>query len=247
MVNNKTKGKPWYSKGLKNSNKRKVKLYRKQLKDPSENNVRDYKLFRNLYNKLIRKAEENFYLEHFEEIKKDIKATWKSINEFIGRSKGTKNGIPREFFNDGVRTEGWEAISEGFNKYFTTVGVKLQKLIPPSNRNFKEYLGKPSLDRFEFREIGCESLLKIIKKLKNKNSHGQDLLTNKMIKYCFPGIIKTIVYLVNLSLNFGTVPLPLKNSRVVPIFKEGARSEYGNYRPISLISSFGKLVEKIVS
>ena len=68
-----------------------------------------------------------------------------------------------------------------------------------------------------------------------------------MIKHCFPVIIDTVVFLINLSLSTGTVPLPLKNSRVVPIFKDGLRGEYGNYRPISLISSFGKLVEKIVS
>ena len=97
-----------------------------------------YKKYRNMYNKLVRKAEENHYLEHFEEIRKDIKATWKSINELIGRGKGNKNSIPKEFLNENRSFQGLEKISEGFNEYFTSVGDQLQKKIKPSNNKFNE-------------------------------------------------------------------------------------------------------------
>ena len=36
-------------------------------------------------------------------------------------------------------------------------------------------------------------------------------------------------------------------SRVIPVYKEGVKNDFGNYRPISLISAFGKLIEKIVA
>ena len=67
------------------------------------------------------------------------------------------------------------------------------------------------------------------------------------MKECFPLIINTITHLVNLSLLNGLVPIELKTSRTVPVFKEGIKSDFGNYRPISLISAFGKLLEKIVA
>ena len=53
--------------------------------------------------------------------------------------------------------------------------------------------------------------------------------------------------MVNLSLSTGIVSPPLRSSRVIPIYKEGDKNYFGNFRPISLISAFGKLIEKIVA
>ena len=39
----------------------------------------------------------------------------------------------------------------------------------------------------------------------------------------------------------------MKIAKIVPVFKDGDCHCYTNYRPISLISSFAKLLEKIVS
>jgi hypothetical protein len=51
----------------------------------------------------------------------------------------------------------------------------------------------------------------------------------------------------NLSLSQGVFPDKLKNSRVIPIFKAGDQLDVDNYRPISLLSSISKVLEKIVA
>ena len=53
--------KPWYSEGLKVSNKHKIRLYRKQLHNPSEYNVTNYRNYKNMYNKLLRRAERTYF------------------------------------------------------------------------------------------------------------------------------------------------------------------------------------------
>jgi retron-type reverse transcriptase len=62
-----------------------------------------------------------------------------------------------------------------------------------------------------------------------------------------PSIIIPVVYLFNLSIRTGYVPASYKCARVIPIFKSGLRNQFTNYRPISLLSSFSKLLEKIIA
>ena len=52
--------------------------------------------------------------------------------------------------------------------------------------------------------------------------------------------------IINKSFNEGVFPQQLKTARVVPIFKEGSKTDVGNYRPISLLSSISKIFEKLM-
>ena len=54
------------------------------------------------------------------------------------------------------------------------------------------------------------------------------------------------IVLINKSFNEGVFPQQLKTARVVPIFKKGSKTEVGNYRPISLLSSISKIFEKLM-
>ena len=52
--------------------------------------------------------------------------------------------------------------------------------------------------------------------------------------------------LFNFSLATGKVPLLWKEANVTPIFKKDDPSVVSNYRPISLLSAVGKVLEKVV-
>ena len=55
-----------------------------------------------------------------------------------------------------------------------------------------------------------------------------------------------ITRLLQLSLSTATVPGCWKQANVLPLFKTGDRSEFGNYRPISLLNICSKVCEKII-
>ncbi|ELU15831.1 hypothetical protein CAPTEDRAFT_93745, partial [Capitella teleta] len=59
-------------------------------------------------------------------------------------------------------------------------------------------------------------------------------------------IIKPLTHIFNQSVNQAQVPDKLKSSKVIPIYKKKERSLPGNYRPISLLSIFDKLLEKLI-
>ena len=68
-----------------------------------------------------------------------------------------------------------------------------------------------------------------------------------MIKFIGPEIAAPLSHIFNLSLRSGVFPNKLKQARVIPIFKSGDHLDCDNYRPISLLSSISKILEKIVS
>jgi len=55
-----------------------------------------------------------------------------------------------------------------------------------------------------------------------------------------------LLYIFNLSFNCGEVPQSLKIAKVVPLYKKGDKDNPGNYRPISLLSIFAKMLEKLM-
>ena len=68
-----------------------------------------------------------------------------------------------------------------------------------------------------------------------------------MVKFIGNAIATPLSHIFNLSLNSGKFPSKLKQCRVIPIFKSGNAMECDNYRPISLLSSISKVLEKIVA
>jgi hypothetical protein len=68
-----------------------------------------------------------------------------------------------------------------------------------------------------------------------------------MVKFVGNAIALPLAHIFNLSLNSGKFPSSLKQCRVIPIFKNGDSEECDNYRPISLLSSISKVLEKIVA
>ena len=83
-------------------------------------------------------------------------------------------------------------------------------------------------------------------KLRKSKSPGPDNIGPGLIKEVIESIVDPLLYIFNLSMLDGIVPDKLKTAKVIPIFKKGDRSLACNYRPISLLSVFDKLLEKLM-
>ena len=80
----------------------------------------------------------------------------------------------------------------------------------------------------------------------NNSSAGHDGISIKMLKLMNNYIVGPLVHIFNTSFVQGKVPDALKIARVVPILKKGDPSIFSNYRPISVLTSISKLLEKLV-
>jgi len=82
--------------------------------------------------------------------------------------------------------------------------------------------------------------------LKCKDSYGYDEISSRILKLSAPYVLSPLTYIFNKVLSTGIVPERLKFSEVRPLFKKGGITEFSNYRPISLLTSFSKIIEKII-
>jgi Notch-like protein len=102
-----------------------------------------------------------------------------------------------------------------------------------------------------FPNIKCNYTLtkeieNIIKSLKPTNSHGCDEMSAKILKASSHFISSPLTYICNKSLATGIFSSRLKYSIIKPIFKKGDKNPMSEYRPMSLLTSFSKIFEKVM-
>ena len=67
-----------------------------------------------------------------------------------------------------------------------------------------------------------------------------------MIKDAASILAAPLTFLINLSLQTGSVPSAWKTAKVIPVFKNGNRTDTDNYRPISALPVMSKILERVV-
>ena len=85
-----------------------------------------------------------------------------------------------------------------------------------------------------------------IKRLKQNKSPGHDLIGSKVIKLCSEIFASNLSKIYNWGIENGTYPEELKIAKVIALYKKGVKYDPYNYRPISLLSLFDKILEKIL-
>ena len=120
------------------------------------------------------------------------------------------------------------------------------KLLPPSSANYVEYMSPSVLQSIYCEPVSNAELILLINSLSTNKASGPDGIGTQLIKDNYQLFIETLKYLFNQSLFQGIVRDILKVAKVIPIYKKGDLHSSSNYRPISLLSIFNKLLEKIV-
>ena len=82
--------------------------------------------------------------------------------------------------------------------------------------------------------------------LANKKSHGFDEISPTFLKSILHLILIPLTHIFNLSFRYGIVPKKLKLAKVVPIYKCGDKTQPINYKPISLLPTFSKVLKKLM-
>ena len=82
--------------------------------------------------------------------------------------------------------------------------------------------------------------------IQSKHSSGHDEISNTLLKNIIPNIVKPLTHICNSSFQTGRFPDLYKIAKIIPVYKNGDKNNVNNYRPISLLTSISKILEKLV-
>ena len=99
---------------------------------------------------------------------------------------------------------------------------------------------------FHFSRISVQEVLSALNQLNLRKSPGLDGISVKLLKDTSDVIAQPSVNIFNLSLQTGIFPDDWKIAKISPVFKEGNKTDCGNYRPIFVIFVVAKLFEGLV-
>ncbi len=178
--------------------------------------------------------------------KNDIRKTWNIMNSIIGRTRN-KTSIPSTFIVNGREETNELAIANSFCDYFTNIGKQYADKIPDAQHSVEYYM-KSERNRYSMflSPVDPVEIEKILKLYKAKKSSGHDGLNMILVKALGKELSIPLSKVINKSLATGQVPEDMKLAKIVPLYKAKSKELFTNYRPISLLPVFSKVLEKVV-
>jgi len=228
--------------------RKKNRLYKKYLRKPTEKNKNIYKTFKNKYVNDVKKEKRNYYTQKFNAIKNNLGKTWKMINDLLNK-KGNHFDVDNiDFCENGDIINDKNDIVNGFNEYFINVGQTLNNVNtqPIDNMYMKYFTEEPLQSTLFLKPVTEKEIIEIACSLENGKSPGIDCIDNYVVKSAIHILCKPLCHIFNLCFQKGIFPTSCKISKVIPVHKGGAKNVYSNYRPISLLTCFSKVLEKCI-
>lgn len=240
--------KPWITKGVVRCIRKRDRLHKRVKKAPENDTIKNkYIKYRNICNKIIKNLKKDYYRQKLIKSNGNVKETWKVIKEVcnFGQSR-----VPsRELLK--VANHPTQSLN-AVNSYFTSIGKTLANETLCITNKTESKLASSARAQITPPNSMCllptdpHEVKSIIFRLKTHSAPGWDKITVNILKLFYMYLVEPITYLCNLSLQTGVFPAAFKQAVVCPVFKAGCKSSPSNYRPISLLSTLSKVLEKLV-
>ncbi|XP_030841178.1 uncharacterized protein LOC115923957 [Strongylocentrotus purpuratus] len=226
---------PWITTGILKS------IHVKQKKSVSK---RKYVKYKNSLTATIRSSKKKYFYNMFHKIKGDMKKTWSNINGLLGKRR---QNIPAKMYHENIHLSSPHIISNSFNHYFVNIAENISQDIPTSFHIFHDFMPvDKSFSSLFLTPTSVYELLKIVSSMKSSKASGSDDMAPKVLKDSIHLLVDQLCIISNKSLSQGIIPDRLKVSKIIPVYKKKNPQNLENYRPISLLPFFSKILERVV-
>ena len=231
---------PWLTNNIKKMMRKRKRLYDKYKR---LNNIVDFENFKQIRNKVTNEIRKSKHIQTDKLAQKLANDTsgpkdWcKTLKQFIKpdhRSSFPPLNKDGDIYSDDVDKA--NLLNQFFAEQTHLDGTNstLPSDIPPLPHNLDSISTTP-----QEGEI-------MLKALKSGKAAGPDAINNRILKELSRPLSFPLCDLFNFSLSKGKVPAIWKEANVTPILKKNDPSFVSSYRPISLLNTIGKVLEKII-
>lgn len=246
-VNSNASFNDWATIGIHKSRKRLYELYEER----TYINTIEFKLYVKNYSKVFKKvcliAKSRYLSSKIKNSSNVIKMTWNIINSETGRSCNRDSDYSLAIGDNIVNSD--TQVATAFEHFFADVPVSTTKSLNSSPADAESLLRENvSVCDFEFnfQYVTCKDIIKTfhtlnVKKTADLWGHSVDVA-----KSIIAIVAPSLAVIFNDCIDRGEFPDLMKNSKIIPLFKSGSKSDPTNYRPISVLPTFSKIFEKLI-
>jgi hypothetical protein len=199
------------------------------------------------YDLKLRDLKRSIAAEYVNSSENKSKAVWHIIN--AAKQSKQKEDPNLQIEIEGKLVEDPIKIAKHLNSYFAKIA---NETLDKNREQLKNtvithpiLMPQSNLQPLHLTPTTFKEVLSVISSLKSKLSCGVDEIPSKVVKHCALQLAAPLVSIINKSFGSGHFPSSLKIAKIYPKYKKGSHTKPENYRPISLISTFSKIIEKI--
>lgn len=200
-----------------------------------------YYAFFSYYRKLVITKSQECMETYLETLQLNIVRDPSSFWSFVKRNR--QSNQPTTFGNLSP-----QIVADSFADFFNSVYLQTPPALDPmaACTSAATFGVHESTRHVTIAQISEDDVRKAINRLAPKHTQGPDEIPQFVVKDCREIFVQPLHFIFNLSVSTKKFPSLWKTSKVFPIHKSGSKTDIKNYRPIAVLSVFGKIYESII-
>ena len=187
-----------------------------------------------------------YYRKFFDSNKCKMSSIWKGIRQIVNINNTSKKDVML-LNNKGKKVTDPRKIAKLFNDHYASVGRNIDKKIPKPLKKFHDYLRNIHVSKsFFLNPASPQEIFDIILSYDTKKALGPNSIPIYILKISNNFLSNVLAEIINLAFKTGIFPDLCKLAKIIPIFKKDDSMLCINYRPISLLSIYSKIFEKLI-
>ena len=237
----------WATIGIHRSRTKLYELYNERTYNHAPEFIEYVKKYSKTFKSVCYAAKQKFLSEKIKNSNDKIKTVWKVINDETGKTKQHSNNYKLKLDNRLITSD--LDVAAEFEKFFSNIPVETTKYLKSSSI-MAETILKSNVNKcnrnFNFHHITSQQIIKNFRSLNVKKTEDLWGISVKVASTIIDSVAPRLALIFNKCIEMGTFPDLMKQSKIIPLFKNGSKSDPSNFRPISILPTFSKIFEKIM-